>query len=471
MPLKPVIRLFVLFLSICYIPLSLADWFEEFKQTATDEQLHQMLYEMPKGGDLHLHMSGSGYSEWWYELALAAEADGYRYLAKVKINNCRAHGGPGFSQYKLYYQNLVEANWAKLSECEKAEYLPLDQLSVQQKQEWMDSLRLDKSHEGRTEFFETHWQRLGDLVANPHVAMGITLKNFQAFSDEGLIYLEPQLTTIGYSRPDGSAIEPYEVAEIFRETLKGKAYADTGMTYRFQLAILRFLPDAEEHLKMAYKFVSDNEPWVAVNMVGREDDDKGYPLRFLETIRELRREYNDVRLSIHAGEVDEPNYHVRDTLLLGAERIGHGTNLISDPDTMRLMRFGPYMVEISLVSNMLLDYVSDYSEHPFPEYVRMGIPVGMSTDDRGMWDSTMTDEFFVAVKEFNLSWAEIRQLSENTLKHAFVPEETRQDLLETYRQRMDKFERRVKKQGVAGLNKDESPKRGFICNRYQLCQQ
>ncbi|MBT5197006.1 MAG: adenosine deaminase, partial [Gammaproteobacteria bacterium] len=47
-----------------------ADWFEDFKDEATKEQLHQFLYEMPKGGDLHLHMSGSGFSEWWFELAL-----------------------------------------------------------------------------------------------------------------------------------------------------------------------------------------------------------------------------------------------------------------------------------------------------------------------------------------------------------------------------------------------------------------
>ena len=57
--------------------------------------------------------------------------------------------------------------------------------------------------------------------------------------------------------------------------------------------------------------------FVAVNMVGREDNDKGYPRRFLKTLRELRQRYSGVRLSIHAGEVDEPNSHVRDTLLLG----------------------------------------------------------------------------------------------------------------------------------------------------------
>ena len=188
------------------------------------------------------------------------------------------------------------------------------------------------------------------------------------------------------------------------------------MEVRLQVDLLRFLPNTEDQIRAAYAFVAANEPWVAINMVGREDDDKGYPARFLPTYRAMRQQYNNVKLSIHAGEVDEPNSHVRDTLLLGAERIGHGLNLITDADTMRLMRFGPVMVEINLISNRLLNYVDDFSQHPFPEYLRTGIPVALSTDDRGMWDSTMTDEFYVAVREYNLSWQEIRQLSENSLK-------------------------------------------------------
>ena len=68
---------------------------------------------------------------------------------------------------------------------------------------------------------------------------------------------------------------------------------------------------------------------------------------------------------IHAGEVDEPNHHIRDTLLLGAQRIGHGVNLITDPQTLQAMRYGPYLVEVNLISNLLLEYVSDYSTHRF----------------------------------------------------------------------------------------------------------
>jgi adenosine deaminase CECR1 len=238
---------------------------------------------------------------------------------------------------------------------------------------------------------------------------------------------------------------------------------------RLQLPILRFEPTAEEQLRRAYALVHDNSDiFVAVNTVGREDNDKGYPLRFLETLRELRRQYSGVGLSIHAGEVDEPNYHVRDTLLLGADRIGHGINLISDDDTMRLMRHGPYLVEINLISNLLLQYVSDYSEHPFPEYLRTGIPVALSTDDRGMWDSTMTDEFFVAVSEFNLSWEEVKALSRNSLQYSFLAPQLKQTLLQEFDNRMAKFERNIKKYGTTRLG--ALPKtRQFVCTHYKIC--
>ena len=457
-----------LLLALISAPVS-ADWFEEIKKTATDEQLHQLLYEMPKGGDLHHHLTGSIFSEWWYELALASKNKGYRYYTKVKIDNCRKHGDAFFDQYLIHYQNVVEGKWKKLPACERAEYLPLDALDDSQLRAWHDALRLDKPHEGRNEFFDRHWQRLGDLARDPNILVGILLKNFESFSEEGLIYAEPQVNVAGLMQADTTPIHPSEAAAIVRESLKGKKFVETGMTWRFQMAILRFVPQAEEHLRWAYQFVSENEPWVAVNMVGREDNDKGYPARFLPTIRSLRHRYNDVRLSIHAGEVDEPNSHIRDTLLLGADRIGHGVNLITDPDMMRLMRHGPYMVEINLISNLLLEYVDDYSQHPFPEYLRTGIPVALSTDDRGMWDSTLTDEFFVAVREFNLSWAEIKQLSENSLKYAFVPAEIRKELLERYRKNIQRFERRLDRKGVQALDRTPSPKRGFICRQYELC--
>ncbi|MFK7829495.1 MAG: adenosine deaminase [Congregibacter sp.] len=447
-------------------------WFESFKSQASDEELYRFLYAMPKGGDLHNHLSGSILSEWLYDLALAQRDRGYYYYTRIQINNCRPYGGNAFGEtpYLLLFVNIQESRYQQLSACEQSEYVPLEDLSREQKDAWMESLRLDKPYEGRDEFFQTHWQRMGDLYFNPYVAADALVMNMQAFADEGALYLESMIGVLGFIEPDGAAIDADVVADVYRQRLQDPDALATGMELRLQVAILRFLPDANAHLRYMYDFVSrNNDIFVGVNMVGREDNDKGYPLRFLSTMRELRQKYHNVRLSIHAGEVDEPNSHVRDTLLLGADRIGHGVNLISDPDTMLFMRHGPYMVEINLISNLLLEYVDDYSQHPFPEYLRTGIPVALSTDDRGMWDSNLTDEFFVAVKAFNLSWNELLTLSRNSLHHSFAPDGMKSDLLRRHASSIDTFASRVATRPETALS-DKAQSFGFLCRRYQLCE-
>jgi len=56
-----------------------------------------------------------------------------------------------------------------------------------------------------------------------------------------------------------------------------------------------------------------------------------------------------------------------------------------------------YLVEINLISNRLLEYAPNPARHPFPEYLRFGIPVCLNTDDPGAWDSNITDEYFSGV--------------------------------------------------------------------------
>jgi len=333
-------------------------------------------------------------------------------------------------------------------------------------------MRLDESWEGRDEFFQAIWTRINQLIQNPYVVAEILLRNMEAFGKEGVVYLETQQDLEGLEKPDGSFYTTDEVADIFRQALASPRAKATGVEVRFQNALLRFTPNAEQALKRLYELTDQyRDLFVGVNMVGREDNDKGYPLRFLPVLRELRHKYPEINLSIHAGEVDEPNAHIRDTLLLGAMRIGHGVNLITQPDTMLMMRNGPYMVEINLISNLLLEYVSNYSQHPFPEYLRTGIPVALSTDDRGMWDSNMTDEFYVAVKEFNLSWDEILLLGRNSLRYSFVDPATKARLLADYDRRMTEFAARFQKGGVGALSGVKPVTYHFICNHYKVCME
>ena len=133
---------------------------------------------------------------------------------------------------------------------------------------------------------------------------------------------------------------------------------------------------------------------------------------------------------------------MRATLLLGATRIGHGFNLIDEPETMLLMRQQQYLVEINLISNRLLEYVPDLSKHPFPEYLRFGIPVCLNTDDRGMWGSDMTDEYYTAVPLYHLTWPEIVSLGRNSLAYGFERPAEKAALLADYDRRVAAFEAR-----------------------------
>jgi len=447
-------------------------WFEEVKATATAAQLYRFLYAMPKGGDLHNHLPGAARSEWFWDAAMAEEKRGYLYYTRVRIENCAPYGHNEFGPGKalLLFKDIQASTFEKLDACGQSEFKRLQDLDPREKQAWLDSTRLEQPHEGRDEFFEAIWDRINDLLQNPHLICDILLRNMQAFGQEGVVYLETQQGAQGAVRPDGSPYSVAEVVAMYRQLLASPQAKATGVEVRLQNALLRFTPDAEQRLRELYAITDRyRDLYVGVNMVGRENNDKGYPLRFLPVLRELRRKYPDINLSIHAGEVDEPNYHVRDTLLLGAQRIGHGVNLITDPETMLRMRYGPYLVEINLISNLLLEYVSDYSQHPFPEYLRTGIPVALSTDDRGMWDSNMSDEFFVAVKEFNLSWEEIVKLGRNSLQYSFLDEATKQRLLADYDKRIAAFAQQFQKNGWAGLSGVNPVSYGFLCRRYQLC--
>ncbi len=156
----------------------------------------------------------------------------------------------------------------------------------------------------------------------------------------------------------------------------------------------------------------------------------------------MRRKYPTLALSIHAGEMDGPDEHIRDTLLLGASPIGHGVNLIKDPDTLLLLQQSRrVLVEINLISNRLLEYTPDLATNPFPEYLRTGIPVCLNTDDRGMWDSNLTDEYYTAVTNYNLSWDELITMGRNSLTFSFAQPEVKAKLLADYEQRVAIFEK------------------------------
>jgi len=431
------------FALFCWASLALAQDFHarfaEIRQSATPRELYALLWDLPKGGDLHHHASLAGFAEEWLGAATdGAIARGNEFYARQQFRAC-----PDSPEPFLRWQNVSRFTWQKLSECARAEYVRLQDMDAPARAAWLSSLKLDRPGEGRDEFFERAVSRLQALARDPHVFSEVMARYIIRYGRENLRYLETQFAPTNAVAADGAPIATDQVVEIFRQRLARSDVQAAGVAVRFQHPLIRFTPHAEQTIETAYATIDRHRDlFVGLNLVGREDNDKGHPLRFLDTFRKMRRRYAGVHLAIHAGEKDAPGRQVRDTLLLGAERIGHGVNLITDPDAMLLLRNGRHLVEVSLVSNWLLEYTPDRDAHPFIEYLRFGIPVCLNTDDAGSWDSNLTDEYFTAVTRFNLTWDEVVRLTRNSLEHSFAPEPLKRDRLARLQVALSSFEQK-----------------------------
>lgn len=422
---------------------SIADHFESIKSSGDHVALYKFLYALPKGGDIHHHLGGGFLARRWYAIATDQRRNG----GQTFYTRCRISRPVEFPlpaplnrPHLHFWLTLNQAEFDKLSSDQKTDFKPLQDLDDDEREAWISSVKLDRPGEGRDEFFEYIWGRLNNLLFSIHVCSELVVENMQLLGAEGVRYLE-LMTFYSLWRDEKGTILPASVADQFwRHRLAQPDARATGVLVKFKAVILRFAPDAIERAEQHFVHIDANRDlWVGVDMAGREDDNRGYPRRFTEVFDRMLRKYPEINISIHAGEAEKADRNIFESLRLGAHRIGHAINLLHDEQTMQLMRNNRHLLEINLVSNHLLGYVPDPALHPFPIYLRQGIPCCLNTDDRGMWDSNMTDEYFLAVSQFNLSWTELVQLARNSIEHAFISQSERATISRSYESALETF--------------------------------
>ena len=155
-----------------------------------------------------------------------------------------------------------------------------------------------------------------------------------------------------------------------------------------------------------------------------------FPLH-MQMLAYLHQRYPRVHLSLHAGELVEGlvppeglQFHVRDSVEMAhAERIGHGVDAMNETDPARLlseMAQRNVMVEICLTSNAVILGVSG-KQHPLSEYIRAGVPVALATDDEGVARSDMTHEYLRGAEDQDLTYPQLKKMARTSLEHAFLP--------------------------------------------------
>jgi adenosine deaminase len=204
---------------------------------------------------------------------------------------------------------------------------------------------------------------------------------------------------------------------------------------RFIYQILRGLPKEIVFAQTVLGFeaaTADPERIVGLNFVMPEDgyiSMRDYALQ-MTMVKFLHEVYPTVHITLHAGELEygmvTPDglcCHIRLAVEAGAERIGHGVDVMYEDrphELLNEMAAKHVMVEINLSSNDLILGVSGM-HHPLPMYRMVGVPVALSTDDEGVSRIDLTNEYVRAVETYGFKYGELKKMIRTGLEHAFLP--------------------------------------------------
>ncbi|MER7959007.1 adenosine deaminase [Streptomyces sp. NPDC096030] len=122
----------------------------------------------------------------------------------------------------------------------------------------------------------------------------------------------------------------------------------------------------------------------------------------------------------HAGETTGPET-IWDALReLGAERIGHGTSAVQDPELLAYLAEHRIALEVCPTSNIATRAVADLDQHPVKEMVAAGVLVTINSDDPPMFGSDLNNEYAVAARLLELDERGLADLAKNAVEASFL---------------------------------------------------
>ena len=405
------------------------------------------LERLPKGGDLHHHLTGAVYAESYINYAVADADCIDRTTFKILPPPCDpARGLLPASQAisDFVFRNLV-----------------IDALSIR------NFRPTAEDRDVRLHFFAAFGKF--DLVTNKHWGEMLAEVTHRAGA-QNEVYLETMLT------PDqGEAMQlgkqagwKDDFAAMRSQMLAGgmaKVVADgrknlddgeakmrqvlgcngtqpdvgCGVTLRYLNQVLRAFPKEQVFAQMlaGFEIASADPRVVGINLVQSQDEfnalnDFDLQMRMLDYLHGV---YPKVHITLHAGELTPGEVkpeeldasHIRKSIEIGhAERIGHGLDVIYEKDASALvaeMAQKHILVEDCLYSHEVVREMRG-RENVLPIYLQGGVPVSLATDDEGIVRSELTWYFRRAVEGYNIGYLTLKRMVRDSLEHAFLPGES-----------------------------------------------
>jgi len=225
--------------------------------------------------------------------------------------------------------------------------------------------------------------------------------------------------------------------DAIEAVLDGLAAAEreTGTVLYGIACALRHETDSLEVVRAAIPFL--DRGLIAFDLAGPE---AGFPADdHLPACRAAREA--GLGLTIHAGEADDASSIWRAVARCGATRIGHGVRIADETDfdgstigevapLARRIRDHRIPLEVAITSNLDTSAYPSADRHPFGALYRAGFTVTLNTDNRLMSRVSLSDEYALAADTFDLTPADLSEITVNGLEAGFGDWPTRRRLID-----------------------------------------
>ncbi|WP_294964021.1 adenosine deaminase [uncultured Flavobacterium sp.] len=467
-----IITLFCFFIAQIGFSQSAESYLEKIRNN--EALLTAFFQQMPKGGDLHHHFSGSIYAEPLLERAIAE--DFYLNLETMAVSKTKPADGnwQTFSSLKNqgkldYYQQLVMQTWSV--------------------KDYNGSVPSDD------QFFDSFMKF--EPTIQGHFAEGMLELKKRAIA-ENVTYIETQLSTIPCDmnvadltdfntklRQSASQKDEKAVLKLLDELYKSlqkkdaKKYADDfnnnfiaklhkdlkidddKFTMRYQNFVLRFMEPVDLFKNLVIAFISSSESKLTagVNIVSPEHGENSMKDYWLHMVmfKYCHSKFPDVKYTLHAGELtlglvqpEELTWHINDAIYVaGANRIGHGVDIAYEANSYDLLKYmakNNIPIEINLASNEFILKVKE-NRHPFTLYKEFNVPIVISTDDAGILRSSMTEQYVLLAKRYpDVNYETIKKYVYNSINYSFIQDASvKKQLIKDLDTRFKTFEAKFSK--------------------------
>jgi adenosine deaminase len=253
----------------------------------------------------------------------------------------------------------------------------------------------------------------------------------QDLADDGVVYAEVRFAPELHLEGGLSLPEVVDaVQEGYRQGCEGRPIRVVSL-----LTAMRHAARSLEIAELAVQF--RDRGVVGFDIAGAE---AGYPpTRHLAAFQHMQRENG--HFTIHAGEAFGLPSIWEALQECNADRLGHGVRIVDDisvdtDGTATLGRLAQYVrdkripLEMCPSSNVQTGAAPSIAEHPIGLLRRLQFRVTVNTDNRLMSGVSVSSEMAALVDAFGYGWGDLRWLTINAMKSAFIPFDQRLRLID-----------------------------------------